>query len=51
MVSARLKRIFAAGSLTSIAMSAGYADGAVLSRAFKHWTGATPTFYARQSRS
>lgn len=38
------------GSLTSIAMSAGYADGAVLSRAFKHWTGATPTFYARRSR-
>ncbi|WGD29720.1 AraC family transcriptional regulator [Ancylobacter sp. WKF20] len=38
------------GSLTSIAMSAGYADGAVLSRAFKSWTGSAPSGYAKQMR-
>ena len=35
------------GTVTSIAHSVGYAETAVLSRAFKSWTGASPRNYAR----
>jgi AraC-like DNA-binding protein len=37
-------------SVTSVAHSVGYAETAVLSRAFKSWTGESPRTYARAAR-
>jgi AraC-like DNA-binding protein len=39
-----------ATSVTSIAHTVGYAETAVLSRAFKSWTGTSPTTFARAHR-
>ena len=39
-----------AGSVTSVAHTVGYAETAVLSRAFKSWTGTSPRTYARAAR-
>ena len=39
-----------AGTVTSVAHTVGYAETAVLSRAFKRWTGASPRTYARAAR-
>jgi AraC-like DNA-binding protein len=38
-------------SVTAVAHTVGYAETAVLSRAFKSWTGASPRTYARSNRS
>jgi AraC-like DNA-binding protein len=38
-------------TVTSVAHTVGYAETAVLSRAFKGWTGASPRAYARASRT
>ena len=38
-------------TVTSVAHTVGYAETAVLSRAFKGWTGASPRAYARATRT
>jgi AraC-like DNA-binding protein len=37
--------------VTSVAHSLGYADTAVLSRAFKQWTGSAPRSYRRKTKA
>ena len=38
-------------TVTSVAHAVGYAETAVLSRAFKSWTGTSPRTYARATRT
>jgi AraC-like DNA-binding protein len=38
-------------TVTSVAHSVGYAETAVLSRAFKSWTGSSPRSFARATRA
>jgi AraC-like DNA-binding protein len=40
-----------ATTVTAVAHTVGYAETAVLSRAFKAWTGTSPTTFARATRA